>query len=256
MEKIVETSALITGYRNGNLWHEVTKPFDGTLYSGELTVLLGSNGSGKSTLLRTLARFGKPLSGEVKLCGKDIHSYSTAELARIAGVVLTDRVDLENMDVFTLVGLGRAPYTGFWGTLTAADRDAVVRALERVGILALKDRQISCLSDGERQKVMIAKAVAQDTPLLLLDEPTAFLDYPSKVEILTMLKETAVRDNKAVLISTHDIDIALRVCDKVWGVDKKGYITTGTPVDMMENGVLHSCFGIENSEFSLSLQRN
>ena len=155
--------------------------------SGELTCLLGANGVGKSTLLRTLSAFQPKLGGEIRIQGKEIESYTDKQLSRVISVVLTEKCDIRNMSVTELIGLGRSPYTGFWGTLTKEDRQVVERAVALVGIPHLAHRMVHTLSDGERQKVMIAKALAQETPVIYLDEPTAFLDFPSKVEMMQLL---------------------------------------------------------------------
>ena len=151
--------------------------------SGELTCLLGANGVGKSTLLRTLAAFQPKLDGEVLIEGQEITTFNDKELSRMIGVVLTEKPDIRNMSVRELVALGRSPYTGFWGTLHDDDWQVVDEAIHAVRIEPLRERMIHTLSDGERQKVMIAKALAQQTPIIYLDEPTAFLDYPSNLPL-------------------------------------------------------------------------
>lgn len=213
-----------------------------TLSEGELVCLIGRNGAGKSTLLRTLAAFQSPLAGRITITTEgdtlDITAGETsnARLSRIIGVVLTERPDLQNMTVFDLAALGRSPYTGFFGKLSDADRAIVSDSLRMVGMTAFSDRMVNTLSDGERQKVMIAKALAQQTPFIFLDEPTAFLDYPSKIDTMLMLQRLCHSQRKAVLISTHDLDIALRYCDSVWHM-KDGVLQTGitdaTPEDFI-----------------------
>lgn len=186
---------LTIGYHLGRKGEKVVaRGLSATLAGGQLTCLLGRNGSGKSTLLRTLAERWK---GEVS-------------------VVLTDRVDVKNMTVEEVVGLGRTPYTNFWGMLSAEDKAVVAQSMQQVGIGALARRDFSTLSDGERQKVMIAKALAQQTPLVLLDEPTAFLDYPSKREVMVLLSQLAHEQGKAVLLSTHDVELAELFADNIW----------------------------------------
>lgn len=185
------------------------------LRKGELTCLLGPNGIGKSTLLRTLSAFQPKLGGSVGINGREIADYSDKELSRLIGVVLTEKPDVQQMTVRELVELGRSPYTGFWGTLDDDDRQVVSQSLRLVGIERLAPRLVHTLSDGERQKVMIAKALAQQTPVILLDEPTAFLDYPSKKEMFQMLAQLCHEQGKAVLVSTHDLDIALPIADSV-----------------------------------------
>ena len=182
---------------------------------GELTCLIGRNGTGKSTLMRTLAGFLKPLGGTALLDGRDVSRLSPAERSHLISVVLTDRVDVDGMRVKDLVRVGRQPYTGFFGKMSSDDEEVVNKAIADVGMTDFAGRQVNSLSDGERQKVMIAKALAQETPVILLDEPTAFLDYPSKKEMFQMLAQLCHEQGKAVLVSTHDLDIALPIADSV-----------------------------------------
>ena len=182
---------------------------------GELTCLIGRNGTGKSTLMRTLAGFLKPLGGSALLDGRDVDRLSPAERSHLISVVLTDRVDIDGMRVKDLVSVGRQPYTGFFGKMSSDDEEVVSRAIADVGMTDFAGRQVNSLSDGERQKVMIAKALAQQTPVILLDEPTAFLDYPSKKEMFQMLSQLCHEQGKAALVSTHDLDIALPIADSV-----------------------------------------
>ena len=197
-----------------------------TLRSGRLTCLVGANGIGKSTLLRTLAAFQPPLAGQMlyladaKPAPLDIATLSQAQLAQLVSVVLTAKPSVENLSVEQIVGLGRSPYTNIWGTLKAEDHRVVEWAMDVVGITNLRQRMVQTLSDGERQKMMIAKALAQDTPVMLLDEPTAFLDYKSKVEMLALLSRLAHETNKMVLLSTHDLEQAVHTADALWVVTK------------------------------------
>lgn len=190
--------------------------------SGELTCLIGSNGIGKSTLLKTLTGFLPKLSGRLLLDGRDINMLSQRERAKYISIVLTYKSDVQNLSVTEMVGMGRMPYTGFWGKLNANDQTIVAEAIEMVGIKHLKNRMIQTLSDGERQKVMIAKALAQQTPVILLDEPTSFLDFPSKVEMLQLLHRLAKETNKVVFLSTHDLELALRIADRLVELNKNG----------------------------------
>ena len=190
--------------------------------SGELTCLIGSNGIGKSTLLKTLTGFLPKLSGRLLLDGRDINMLSQRERAKYISIVLTYKSDVQNLSVTEMVGMGRMPYTGFWGKLNTSDQTIVAEAIEMVGREHLKNRMIQTLSDGERQKVMIAKALAQQTPVILLDEPTSFLDFPSKVEMLQLLHRLAKETNKVVFLSTHDLELALRIADRLVELNKNG----------------------------------
>jgi iron complex transport system ATP-binding protein len=209
----------------------VQKNLNATFESGKLVCLLGRNGIGKSTLLRTLAMFQPALSGEVLLEGKPLTDYSIHSLSRKLSIVLTRKPDVQNITVTEMVGLGRSPYTGFWGALHDADKIIVAEALRLVGIESMAERKIHTLSDGERQKVMIAKALAQQTPIILLDEPTAFLDFPSKVEILKLLGHLAKETDKTIILSTHDLELAARLADSLWQMDETG-LKLVTPADV------------------------
>lgn len=183
---------------------------------GQLVCLIGKNGSGKSTLFKTIACFQPALAGKITIDGRDISEMKRSEMAQMVGVVLTERPESQEMSVREMVAMGRSPYTGFFGNMNAHDREVVQEAINRVGIATLAERKVNTLSDGERQKVMIAKALAQQTPVILLDEPTAFLDFPSKVELMQMLQNLARCEKKVILLSTHDLPIAFDMADMVW----------------------------------------
>ena len=241
-EETIRISGLSIGYSGKHGVKVVAEGISDSIRSGELTCLLGENGAGKSTLLRTLSGFLPPLSGEISILGKPLQAYRERELATVIGVVLTEKSNLQNMTVAELVGMGRSPYTGFWGRLSEEDRQKVEEALELVGIAWLRDRMVQTLSDGERQKVMIAKALAQETPIIFLDEPTAFLDYPSKVEILHLLHRLSCEMGKTIFLSTHDLELALRVADRVWLMAKGNPLRTGLPANLIvdkETGRFH-----------------
>lgn len=241
-EETIRLSGLAIGYPGKHSVKIVAEGITESIHSGELTCLIGENGAGKSTLLRTLSGFLPALSGEITILGKPLGDYREKELATVIGVVLTEKTNLQNMTVAELVGMGRSPYTGFWGRLSADDRQKVAAALDLVGIAALRDRLVQTLSDGERQKVMIAKALAQETPIIFLDEPTAFLDYPSKVEILHLLHRLSCEMGKTIFLSTHDLELALRVADRVWLMKKGTPLRTGLPANLIvdkETGRFH-----------------
>lgn len=205
---------LTIGYRN----KVIAGPLDGQLRGRELVCVIGRNGLGKSTFLRTLAGLQPPLSGDARWQDGDstvsCRSLRKDELARIFSVVLTEQPDGVNLTVHDVVAMGRMPYTGFFGSLGADDEEMVEQALSLTGMSAFAHRDISTLSDGERQKIMIARAIAQHTPVMLLDEPTAFLDYESKKTTMAMLHAIATDMDKLVVVSTHDLDIALRHADR------------------------------------------
>ena len=166
-------------------------------------------------------------------------------------MVLTEKCDIRNMSVVELIGLGRSPYTGFWGTLSKEDKTVVDKSIALVGIPHLAHRMVHTLSDGERQKVMIAKALAQETPVIYLDEPTAFLDFPSKVEMMQLLHQLSRQTDKTIFLSTHDLELALQIADKIWLMDKVNGVTNGTPEDLSLNGSLSNFFARKGIAFDL-----
>lgn len=213
---------LVIGYNTRAGQRRVTAPLSVKLPEGRLICLVGRNGVGKSTLLRSLSALQPPLSGDVLLDGRSIASYSHKALARLVSVVTTRDVPVPSMTSWEVVALGRSPYTQFWGQLSPADKEIVDRSIDITGISPLASRRVGSLSDGERQKVMIAKAIAQETPVILLDEPTAFLDYPSKVSTLSLLSRLAREMRRTILVSTHDVEHALRLSDEVLLLQKEG----------------------------------
>ena len=221
--KCIRLCDLGIGYRVKGSEKLIAGGINAEIHDGELTCLLGRNGIGKSTLLRTLCGFQPPLYGRVEFIplltsskrGRD----EGAEWSKMISVVLTEKPDVRGMTVRELVELGRSPHTGFWGILTDDDRVAVSEALDLVGITSLAKRRVHTLSDGERQKVMIAKALAQQTPVILLDEPTDFLDFPGKIDVMQLLLRLAHEQHKIILLSTHDIELALQMSDCIWLMD-------------------------------------
>ena len=247
----IQIESLSTGYRNKKNVTVVAHDINATILGGELTCLLGPNGAGKSTLLRTLSAFLPPVKGDISIMGRNLRDYTDKELAKTIGVVLTEKTDLRNMTVYDLIGLGRSPYTGFWGTLHEDDRRVVDEAIKMVGIGPLKDRMIQTLSDGERQKVMIAKALAQQTPVIFLDEPTAFLDFPSKVEIMQLLHVLSRTTGKTIFLSTHDLELALQIADTIWLLDRDKGVVIGTPDKLAKDGSLNSFFAQRDIKFDI-----
>lgn len=209
---IISLSQLSVGYSSS---HPVISDINLELKSGQLACLIGENGIGKSTLLKTLTGFLPKLNGSLLLDNRDIESFSQREIARQVSIVLTQKPDVQNLTIEEIIGLGRSPYTGFFGRLRAEDRKVVDDAIATMGIEKLRGRMIQTLSDGERQKVMIAKALAQETPVILLDEPTAFLDFPSKAETFQSLQRMAHERDKLILLSTHDLELAVRFSDSL-----------------------------------------
>jgi len=232
-------SDLSIGYRQKQGVKIVSSDLNASIMQGELTCLLGPNGVGKSTLLRTLSAFQPQTKGDV-LIGVEqqpLSRLTDRQLSKLIGVVLTEKPDVHNMTVRELVGLGRSPYTGFWGSLSAEDYQVVDESIRLVGIEVLSSRMVDTLSDGERQKVMIAKALAQQTPIIYLDEPTAFLDFPSKVEVMQLLRKLAREMQKTIFMSTHDLELALQLADTIWLMERNG-LSVGTPRQLADDGVL------------------
>ena len=243
---------LSIGYTQKHSVKTVVSHINASIAQGELTCLLGSNGVGKSTLLRTLSAFQPKLSGSIMLntSGQAValDTLTDKQLSRLIGVVLTEKPDVRNMTVREMVALGRSPYTGFWGTLSKDDYRIVDESIELVGIQVLSQRMVDTLSDGERQKVMIAKALAQRTPVIFLDEPTAFLDFPSKVEVMQLLRHLASTMQKTIFMSTHDLELALQVADTIWLMEKER-LSVGTPRQLADNGALPNFVEREGIKF-------
>jgi iron complex transport system ATP-binding protein len=212
------------------------------LDGGEFICLLGPNGAGKSTLLRTLAGIQPPLKGTVSIGGGDVGTLDASVRAKRLGLVLTDRIDAGNLTVRDLTALGRAPYTGWLGRLSAEDEARVEWALRATGSEAHAARKVAELSDGERQKAMIARVLAQDTPVIILDEPTAHLDLPNRVAIMRLLRNLARETRRAIILSTHELDLALQAADAIWLMDPGGKMLCGIPEDMVLSGAFESVF--------------
>ena len=248
--KILHTENLSIGF-NRNRKSEIIlhKGINISLNKGEFVCLLGPNGAGKSTLIRTFVGFHKALSGKVILNNKEIGNYSEKELAKQISVVLTEKTDTTNITVNELVAMGRYPYTGFFGKLTTDDLRIVDESLEQVGIAEMQHKLCGELSDGEAQKTIIAKALAQKTPIIILDEPTAFLDLPSRIEIMQLLKTLAHNTGKTILLSTHELDLALQHADRLFLLAQGKEIKYGTPEDLVLNRDFNSFFEKDGIEF-------
>ena len=250
---VIETSNLVIGYANkGQKRKIVHDSLQLQLFSGELTSLLGLNGAGKSTLLRTLCGFQPTLGGEIRINGRILSDYSHSELSRIIGVVLTEKTNTGGISVNELVALGRHPYTGFFGQLNAKDKNIVEESLKAVDMLQKARSHVSELSDGERQKVMIAKVLAQQCPIIVLDEPTAYLDVTSRIETMSLLHYLALEHGKAILLSTHDLDLAIQMSDCLWLQQDKRQIVCGAPEDLILNGSFETFFDRKGISFDRS----
>jgi iron complex transport system ATP-binding protein len=240
---LLQASSLSIGYR-GKVERILADKLDLEIHAGQFICLLGPNGAGKSTLLRTLAGIQAPLSGELQLSGKLLPKIRPRERARELSIVLTEPLSSGIMTARMLVALGRHPYTGWLGKLSAPDQAIIEAALSSVRASHLVDRAVDTLSDGERQKVAIARALAQESKLIFLDEPTAHLDLPNRIEVTTLLRELAHAQSKGILLSTHDLELALRFADQLWILSEQGLVQ-GTPRELAESGSLEAAFTVE-----------
>ena len=252
----IRTHKLRIGYTVRGGVRVVHPGLDLELNRGEVTALLGRNGAGKSTLLKTLCGLLPPLDGEIVIEGKPLGDYRPEQLAASVGVVLTESTQAGGISVYDLVALGRYPHTGFFGTLREADHVAIRAALETAGIADKADRHVAELSDGERQKAFIAKALAQECPIILLDEPTAFLDVTSRLETMVSLRKLAHEKGKAILLSTHDLDTALQLADRLWlqpayDTEKQTAepMVIGLPSELITSGALARFFSTDTVTF-------
>ena len=241
---------LSVGYKHKGNVHIVLSDLNITLERGCLVSLLGANGAGKSTLLRTITGVQVPLAGDVMLNEAQLNTLSQRERSRLIGIVTTDRIMAGGLTVTELVSLGRQPHTGFWGRLSSADKERVREAMHDAGIEHKANCFVSQLSDGERQKAMIAKSLAQRTPIIVLDEPTAFLDVASRFETMRLLHDLAHKHNKAVLLSSHDISLSLLLSDKLWIIDSNRQFIAGGTEDLILNGTLSRMFNSDALTFS------
>lgn len=242
---------LTVGYRSKRKPKSISENITAELFKGELVCLLGPNGAGKSTLIRTLSGMQKPLLGHVFLQGEDVHKLSKAQLARKMSLVLTDRVQSGLLTAYEVVALGRYPHTGWSGKLSDEDHFKVLEAIKTAGAEDLTFRSMVELSDGERQKIMVAKALVQDPEIMILDEITAFLDLPRRIEIMQLMRRLAKKENKCILMSTHDMELALKYADKLWLQPKNGKLVIGAPEDLILNGSFAKAFESEGIHFDI-----
>lgn len=224
---IVQASGISIGYKS----YTVAEGLNISLNSGTLYTLIGANGIGKSTLLRTISGLQKPLHGSVLLNGLPVNEYTPNQLAQQLSLVLTDALPQGNLSVYELVALGRQPYTNWMGSLSAEDGALVEKSLRLTDTPHLAHKKVHELSDGQLQNVLIARALAQDTPFIILDEPTTHLDLPHKVSLLRLLKKLALEEGKCILYSTHDLDLALQLSDEII-IMKKGILEQGTRTEL------------------------
>ena len=241
-QPILSTSKLTIGYKTSRGKLELEKNLQVTINRGELVCLIGPNGCGKSTLMRTLAGLQQPLHGDPVIAGVNVKKTKPHQRARLLSLVLTDKISVGTMTVWDIVSIGRYPYTNNFAKLEARDHDMINHALNSVQLNEYKSRAFHELSDGEKQRVLIAKALAQDTPLIMLDEPTAHLDLPTRVEIMNILKRLATETHKAILLSTHELNLALQTANIIWLMKREEQLISGAPEDLVLNGAFERVF--------------
>lgn len=242
MNSLLSTNNLSVGYKNKTILSNINISID----KGEVISLLGANGIGKSTLLKTLIGEITPITGDIFINNQNLSTISQKTLSKLIAIVTTDKVQAGGLKVHELVKLGRHPHTGFFGKLSENDIILTRQAIKDVGIAHKENAFLSELSDGERQKAMIARAIAQQTPLIILDEPFSFLDTASRIEILSLLKQISRQNQVGILLSSHDVSQAMRMSDRIILIDKNRNIFCGTPQQAVENSMIHNLFDCDN----------
>ncbi|MCL9807243.1 ABC transporter ATP-binding protein [Flavobacterium amniphilum] len=248
MKKVLYTQNLSIGYRTKKGDTVIAENLNLDFHEGKLITLIGANGIGKSTLLRTITGIQKPLAGEVFLNDKNIITYPLSELAQNLSVVLTEKLPPSNLTVYELVSLGRQPYTNWVGKLAPEDMEKTINAIEMTNIAEIGHKKHHEISDGQLQKVLVARALAQDTPLIILDEPTTHLDLHHKVSLFKLLKRLSKEMGKCILFSTHDIDLAIQLSDEMI-VMTKNNIVQDDPCKLIESGIFNTLFDDEDITF-------
>ncbi len=255
MEKnkaILQGTAVAVGYRKGKTINWIAKDIFFSLKAGQMTCLLGPNGVGKSTLIKAILGRNLPTAGEILFENEPIRNFDAQAMARKISVVLTDRISPGNLTVRQLVSLGRIPFMNWLGSVAEEDQSAIDSAIEATKIGYLADRKVVELSDGQLQKTMIARALAQDGELMILDEPTAHLDLVNRMEIMQLLREIAHTRQKAILVVTHDLDIAVETADEFWLMPCGGPLLSGTPEDLILSGKINLLLPSEKFYFNPS----
>ncbi len=247
---IYTTHDLAVGYRNGKTAVTLLQGLNLSLEKGKLVALLGQNGAGKSTLLRALTCDERPISGSIEVKGRNLADMSQKDRSRLIGLVSTERIQAGALTVTELVGLGRQPHTGFLGRLDDEDHEIVRQSMEDAGIIGKANEYMASLSDGERQKAMIARALAQQTPIIILDEPTAFLDVASRIETMRLLQTLAHDRGKAVLLSSHDISQSLMLADELWLITTDRQVITGSTDELVASGAMDRLFDNRSIHFN------
>jgi iron complex transport system ATP-binding protein len=246
---ILELKNVSIGYLQNKHAHVLFKEVSLKTENGKLICLIGKNGIGKSTLIKTIAAVQPPLDGNIFIDEHDVHAMDSKSLAGKISMVYTDKIETENLSVYNLISMGRFPYLSWMGLLSEKDKAFINKAITLTGIEKLKDRNVNSLSDGEKQKVMIARAIAQGTPLILLDEPTSHLDISGRLDVFITLKKLCRQENKTILLSTHQLDCALQFSDEIWLISSGQKLIKGTPKDTAITTELSREFNSENLQF-------
>ena len=251
---ILRTENLAIGYSSRKEQTVIASELNIELKRGKFVCILGKNGIGKSTLLRTLSKVQPEIAGNVLIRDKNLSSFSESELSKIMSLVLTEKLPESNLTVFELIALGRQPYTNWVGTLTKNDIDKIHKAMQLTKVEHLSQKKYYELSDGQLQRVLISRALAQETELIILDEPTAHLDVLHKMESFELLKELASKLHKTIIISTHEIHLALQTADELWLMTDDDFIS-GTPNELIENKSIEKLFSSDTVHFDINQQQ-
>lgn len=245
---LLQTQNLAYGYPKNILLNQLNLQ----VQKGDFIALLGVNGAGKSTLLRTLAGLQKPIAGKVLLKDIPLNQYTTAQLSLLRSIILTDKIEVNHLKVYDLIAMGRYPHIGWLGKLTQKDHQMIQNALEMTETTHFSQSYLHQLSDGERQKVMIARALAQDTDLIFLDEPTAHLDLPNSVMIFKLLQKLSTQTGKTILLATHELTWALQICQTIWLLYEENQLrkmVCDTPKALIEQNLIQQAFQREGLDF-------
>lgn len=251
---LIQTQGLAIGYSHKKQTNVLAKDIDLEIPRSSLTAVVGINGIGKTTLLKTLSKRLQPLAGTILLENKPLETYNTKQLATSMSLVLTEGMAVKTFTVEELVALGRSPYTNWIGKLAPKDLDSIQKALRQTHISHLKRRRCDTLSDGQLQRVMIARALAQDTPLILMDEPTTHLDLYRKIEVLNLLKELTIKSGKTIVFATHELELALQLCDRMVLLTPDT-VHFGSPTELITNQAIEKIFPKDLIDFDAEAGR-